>query len=122
MENQIEKNADTEVLKKQISDLETELFRTKADAAVNLAIAMARPKNIDAAKVMLNKNGIMTENGIDAETLKNNISTLKQENPWLFEDTSRKEFFYDSGIINGFIPAPEDSQISDEEYYKRIMK
>ncbi len=120
MENQIEKDTDT--LKKQVSDLETELFRTKTDAAVNLAIAMARPRNIDAAKVMLNKNGILTETGIDAEVLKNNIATLKQENPWLFEDSARKELYYDSGISNGFIPSPDDSQLSDEEYYKRIMK
>ncbi|MBQ7015193.1 MAG: hypothetical protein IJN12_03625 [Clostridia bacterium] len=122
MDNQIENNANTEILKKQISDLETELFRTKADAEVNLAIAMARPRNIEAAKVMLNKNGILTENGIDSEILKNNIATLKQENPWLFEDSAKKELFYDSGISNGFIPSPDDSQLSDEEYYKRIMK
>ena len=121
MENTNE-TVETEALQAQIRELESELYRTKADAEVNIAISMARPKNIAAAKVMLDTNGILNENGVDKKILNKNIAKLKEENPWLFENANSETKLYSSGLNFGFGASSDPANLSDEEYYKRIIK
>lgn len=115
-------NTDIEALKEQIKELEKELFRTKADAEINMTIAMARPRNIAAARVMLDKEGILTEDGVDTDTLNKNIEKLKEENSWLFENAKADTKLYSSGMNFGFGEFSDPSTLSDDEYYKKIMK
>lgn len=122
MENMNENTPDIETLKQQVKDLETELFRTKAESEINTAIAMARPRSLAAAKVMLDKEGIITENGIGKEALDKNIAKLREENPWLFESTKADTKLYSSGLNWEFGASSDPSSLSDDEYYKRIMK
>ena len=115
-------NTDIEALQEKIKELEKELFMTKAEAEINTAIAMAHPRNIAAAKVMLDKEGILTEEGIDKEALRKNIEKLKEENPWLFENAKTDMKLYSSGMNFGFGEFSDPSALSDEEYYNKIMK
>ncbi len=121
MENMNE-TTEVETLKKQVKELEKELFRTRAESEINTEIALARPKNMAAAKVMLDKDGILTENGIDKESLSKNIAKLKEENSWLFENTKSDTKLYSSGMNFGFGDLSDASSLSDDEYYKKIMK
>ncbi len=115
-------NTEIEALQEKIKELEKELFMTKAEAEINTAIAMARPRNLAAAKVMLDKEGILTEDGVDADVLNKNIEKLKSENPWLFEAAKADTKLYSSGMNFGFGEISDPANLSDDEYYNKIMK
>ena len=121
MENIIE-NTEIEAFEQKIKELEKELFMTKAEAEINIAIAMARPRNIAAAKAMLDKEGLLTEDGIDRDVLAKKIEKLKDENPWLFKNTKTETMLYSSGINFGFGEFTDPAELSDDEYYNKIMK
>lgn len=110
----------SEELRRQLEKVSGDLRMTRYSAAIDTAIAMAGPRNLDAAKAVFKADGIINENGIDEDALSRGIEKLRKDNGWLFERGDDDVKLFSSGIAHGRESASDVSRLSDEEYYGRL--
>lgn len=111
-----------EINAEERSALEKELEYTRNEWKIELSLARNRAKNIKAARAMLDESELFDEKGLSDERLSEQTQRLREENPWLFEEDAPK-----AKSVSTFLPQSravlrDPSQMSDDEYYKNIMK
>ncbi|MBQ6052546.1 MAG: phage scaffolding protein [Clostridia bacterium] len=103
-------------------ELLQELERVKNEGKISLALAQSRAKNIKAARAMINDSLLFDENGFNDDLLYEQTSRLRSENPWLFEESEPQAKSVSTYLPRGRAEFRDPSRMSDEEYYKTIMK
>ncbi|MBE6895806.1 MAG: hypothetical protein E7477_01790 [Ruminococcaceae bacterium] len=103
-------------------ELESELLSVKNESRIELLLSQTRAKNIKAARAMLDESSVYDENGLNDELLSEHTEKLKRENPWLFEDEAPQVRTVSTFLPKGRTVTKDASRMSDEEFYKNIMK
>ena len=103
-------------------ELLRELENVKNESKINLALSQSRAKNIKAARAMIDDSLLFDENGLNEDLLYEETSRLRSENPWLFEEREPTEKNVSTYLPRGRSEFRDPSRMSDEEYYKTIMK
>ena len=103
-------------------ELLRELEHVKNEGRINLCLAQSRVKNIKAARAMIDDSLLYDENGLNDDLLYGETSRLRSENPWLFEESEPTAKSVSTYLPRGRSEFKDPSRMSDEEYYKTIMK
>ncbi|MBQ4629337.1 MAG: hypothetical protein IJB44_09665 [Clostridia bacterium] len=109
-------------LTRKNGELEEEITSIKNEGRIELLLSQSRAKNIRAARAMIDDGSIYDENGLNDDLLLEHTEKLRQENPWLFEDGEPQTKTVSTFLPRGRAVAKDPSRMSDEEFYKNIMK
>jgi hypothetical protein len=113
---------DSKELERRNSELEKELENVKNESRIDLALSMRRAKNIKAARAVMDDSLIYDENGLNDELLYAQADRLLSENPWLFDHGSSEAKSVSTFLPGGPEKFYDPSRMSDDEYYRKIMK
>ena len=99
-----------------------ELDFVRNESKIELVLSQNRAKNIKAARAMLDDSCFFDENGLNEELLASHAANIRNENPWLFEGAETSEKGVSTFLPRGRAAFKDASRMSDEEYYKNILK
>lgn len=85
---------------KQKADYEGQIYQMKVDSALKASLTAAHAKNAAAVKAMLGMEKYELADDGTIKGLDDALAKVKKENPWAFEEESKKPTF----IFSGFHP------------------
>ncbi len=112
----------SEELEKRYDELKTEFENVKNESKISLALSSRRAKNIKAARAVMDDSLIYDENGLNDDLLREQADRLLSENPWLFDSGSNTAKSVSTFLPGGPEKFYDPSRMSDDEYYRKIMK
>lgn len=86
---------------KQKADYEGQIYQMKVDSALKASLTAAHAKNAAAVKAMLGMEKYELADDGTIKGLDDALAKVKKENPWAFEEESKKPTFTFSGFHPG---------------------
>lgn len=86
---------------KQKADYEGQIYQMKVDSALKASLTAAHAKNAAAVKAMLGMEKYELADDGTIKGLDDALAKVKKENPWAFEEGSKKPTFTFSGFHPG---------------------
>lgn len=86
---------------KQKADYEGQIYQMKVDSALKASLTAAHAKNAAAVKAMLGTEKYELADDGTIKGLDDALAKVKKENPWAFEEESKKPTFTFSGFHPG---------------------